>query len=331
MDLRLPPALRAALEGARADASAREIAARAARLSALYRGNEPSSRAIRDPDDAAAYAIARMPATYAAAMTVLGTLAHEHPDFAPASALDLGAGPGAAAWAACETWPALAAATLIDHNDAFLVLAKTLAEGADALALREARIERGDLTKPLAIERHDLVVAGYALTELADVETAAVRWLSVAAQALVVLEPGRPRDYLRLMKARRALIAAGGRILAPCPHGDACPLTGEDWCHFSARLPRLREHMRAKGASVPFEDEKFSYLVVAPPGSALAPLGAPRILSPPHIGKPGAVLKLCTAGGLELRNVPGRDKAAFKRAKKAEWGEAFTDGPPPSR
>ena len=324
MDLRLPPALRAALDTARAATPLHAIAERAAAMSDLYRRNEPSSRAIRSAEDAIAYAITRMPATYAAAMDVLGRLAQGHPDFAPTSALDLGAGPGAGAWAASETWPALASATLIDHNEAFLALAKSLAQRADAPAIRTARIERGDLAKPLTAERHDLVVASYALTEITDVEAAAVRWLALASQALVIIEPGRPRDYARLMKARRALIAAGGRILAPCPHGNACPLTPEDWCHFSARLPRLREHMRAKGASVPFEDEKFSYLVVAPPGSALVPLGASRVLAPPRVGKPGAVLKLCAPGGLEPRNVPSRDKAAFKRAKKAQWGDVFS-------
>ena len=326
MDLRLPPALRAALDAARALTPSRAIAERSAAMSDLYRRNEPSSRAIRSAEDAVAYAITRMPATYAAAMDVLGRLAQAHPDFAPTSALDLGAGPGAGAWAASETWPALASATLLDHNEAFLALAKSLAQRADAPAIRTARIEREDLAKPLlakplAAQRHDLVVASYALTEIADVEAAAVRWLALASHALVIIEPGRPRDYGRLMKARRALIAAGGRILAPCPHANACPLTPEDWCHFSARLPRLREHMRAKGASLPFEDEKFSYLVVAPPGSALAPIGASRVLAPPHVGKPGAVLKLCTTVGVELRNVPSRDKAAFKRAKKAEWGD----------
>ena len=322
MDLRLPPALRAALESERADAPSREIGARAARLSELYRSNEPSSRAIRNAQDAAAYAIARMPATYAAAMAALGTLAHEQPDFAPASVLDLGAGPGAAAWAACETWPTLAAATLIDHNDAFLSLARRLAQMADAPALRDARIERGDLAKRLTAAPHDLVVASYALTEIADIEAAAAHWLALAAQALVVIEPGRPRDYRRLMKVRQAL-ATRARILAPCAQAGSCPLTGDDWCHFSARLPRLREHMRAKGANVPFEDEKFSYLIVAPPGSPLHARAAPRVLAPPHVGKAGAILKLCTADGLELRTVASRDKPAFKRAKKADWGDAL--------
>ena len=323
MDPRLPPALRAALAGIGADAPAREIGVRAARFSELYRGNEPSSRAIRSAQDALAYAVARMPATYAAAMAVLGRLAEEHPDFAPASVLDLGAGPGNAAWAACETWPTLALATLIDHNDDFLALARRLAQAGEASALREARIARGDLADTLPLERHDLVIASYALTEIADVEAAAARWLALASQALVLLEPGRPRDHLRLMKARRALIAAGGRVLAPCPHGDACPLKGHDWCHFSARLPRLRAHMQAKGASVPFEDEKFSYLIVVPSGSRLHPIAAARVLGPPHVGKAGATLKLCTAGGLEVRNVPSRDKEGFKRAKKADWGDVF--------
>ena len=60
-------------------------------------------------------------------------------------------------------------------------------------------------------------------------------------------------------------------------------MMGDDWCHFSVRLPRSREHMHAKRAKVPFEDERFAYLAVSRMGAVT---GLSRILgncSPPEL------------------------------------------------
>ena len=121
----------------------------------------------------------------------------------------------------------------------------------------------------------------------------------------------------------QALIEAGASILAPCPHQAPCPLAAPDWCHFSQRLARSRDHRLAKGAEVPFEDEKFSYLVVARPAvQALTP--TPRVLAPPHMAKPGIDLKLCTLDGrAEATFVPRRDKPAYAIARRLDWGDAL--------
>lgn len=144
-----------------------------------------------------------------------------------------------------------------------------------------------------------------------------VERLWAATQGLLVLvEPGTPAGYQRLLAVRDQLIAAGGVILAPCPHQQPCPLAAPDWCHFSQRLARSRDHRLAKGAETPFEDEKFSYLVVARPGVA-AGVPTPRVLAPPRAGKPGIELKLCTpAGALENRFAARRDKAAYAVARR---------------
>ena len=139
---------------------------------------------------------------------------------------------------------------------------------------------------------------------------------------LALVEPGTPAGYGRILSARDALIAAGATILAPCPHHDACPLAAPDWCHFSVRLARSRDHRLAKGAAVPFEDEKFAYLVAARPQVA-AQTRTPRVLAPPHATKPAIELKLCTAAGLELRAVPRRDKPAYAKARRLGWGDAL--------
>src|SRR6201996_523822 len=113
----LPAELKAALDARLQGLSRNDAAERAARISQSYRrgGN---SLTIRNEADALAYALARMPATYAAVTASLNALADIRPDFAPQSLLDVGAGPGTATWAAAETWPPLQNFTLLDANPA---------------------------------------------------------------------------------------------------------------------------------------------------------------------------------------------------------------------
>src|SRR4051812_20463350 len=102
MSLPIPQAqrLNALLEGV----SRKDLASRALRQSQAYRTGG-TSVTIAHAMDALAYALARAPATYAAARAVLGRVKEAAPGFAPASHLDVGAGPGTASWAAAELWP----------------------------------------------------------------------------------------------------------------------------------------------------------------------------------------------------------------------------------
>ncbi len=318
----LPAPLRAALDRALEGVPRKGLAERAARTSEAYRAGKPSSGVIREADDALAYALTRLPATYAACATVLAEAARMAPGFAPKTLLDAGAGTGAASWAAVQVWPRLASLTWLDASAPFLALAAQLAAEGPA-ALRGALAQRGDLTSAGPWPRADLVVASYALAEIApdrQISTISELW-NAAESALALIEPGTPAGYGRILAARTALIAQGSTILAPCPHHDACPLVGEDWCHFSVRLPRSRDHRLAKGAEVPFEDERFSYLIAARPGVGAEPW-RPRVLAPPRTAKPGIALKLCGLDGrVEQRVVGKRDKAGYAVARRLGWGD----------
>jgi ribosomal protein RSM22 (predicted rRNA methylase) len=320
----LPGPLRAALDRALEGVPRKGLAERAARTSEAYRAGRPSSGVIREAEDALAYALTRLPATYAACVTVLAEAARMAPGFAPKSLLDAGAGTGAASWAASAVWPGLATLTWLDASPPFLALAQQLAaEGSPALQNAESR--RADLTSAGPWPKADVVVANYALAEIApDRQASTIAELWAASEGILVLvEPGTPAGYGRILAARTALIAAGAAILAPCPHHAACPLVGVDWCHFSVRLPRSRDHRQAKGAEVPFEDERFSYLVAARPGVVTAPR-RPRVLAPARTAKPGIALKLCGLGGeVEHRLVPKRDKPAYAVARRLGWGDAL--------
>jgi ribosomal protein RSM22 (predicted rRNA methylase) len=315
----LPAKLKAALDARLQGLSRNAAAERAALISKTYRDGGGSS-AIRTDTDALAYVLARMPATYAAVAASLNALRETTPRFAPASLLDIGAGPGTATWAAAEAFPSLGSFTLIDANSALRALALDFVHGNPRLAgeqysLREARAGLADT------EAADLVVASYMIGEMDVAERSALTDLMWAKtrDTLLIVEPGTPAGYARIMVLREQLIAAGAYVAAPCPHEGKCPLAAPDWCHFTQRLPRSRAHKQVKGAELPFEDEKFAYVALtrAPVAQRLA-----RVLAQPIVGKVEVAAKLCTPGGLVLAKVPHRAKAEYARARRWRWGDA---------
>src|SRR3954471_5134397 len=121
----LPAELKAALDAKLRGFSRSDAAERSASISKNYRDGGGSGT-MRSETDALAYALARMPATYAAVTASLNALCEIRPDFAPKTLLDIGAGPGTATWAAAESFPSLADFTSIDANTALWELALDL-------------------------------------------------------------------------------------------------------------------------------------------------------------------------------------------------------------
>ncbi len=242
----LPAELRAALEAKLEGLSRNDVAARAAIISKTYRDGGGSGT-IKSAIDALAYALARMPATYAAVAACLNALIEAWPDFAPQSLLDVGAGPGTASWAAREALPSLTAFTLLDVNSALRALALDLSR--DSTRLGDLRYEPGQASTALAkAETADLVIASYLIGELGEAERkslAQAMWAKTRDMLLLV-EPGTPAGYARVLAARGQLIAAGATVAAPCPHDTKCPLSPPDWCHFSQRLPARAPTSRSR-------------------------------------------------------------------------------------
>jgi ribosomal protein RSM22 (predicted rRNA methylase) len=336
--MQFPPELTIALQALLEGVPRKELAVAAKDMSDRYRKGE-TSRPITTMLQATSYAVARMPATFAACGAVFARLVEAMPSFAPQSLLDVGAGTGAASWAAVTQWPGMASVTMLDRNPALAALARRL---VDAGPLMGAKILAGDLglraARPATAQRGarqsseprepgtektkaDLVVASYVLAELPEDQAASVAFnlWACAELALVVVEPGTPGGFARVRAARAALIEAGAHVAAPCTHDRECPLGGDDWCHFSQRLPRSRDHMLLKDATVPFEDERYCYVVVTRKPVAK---GA-RILAPPLQTKPGLTFKLCDETGLQARFVASRDRDEYRRVKKRSWGDLF--------
>jgi len=312
----LPAALRVALEQMAQGLSRNDAATPAATISRTYRDGGNSST-IKTDSDALAYALARMPATYAAVAASLNALGEARPDFAPHNLLDAGAGPGTATWAATQAYASLATLNLLDANTALRALAMQIATASE----RIIAYEHGDVRSQLAaMPDADLVIASYVIGEL-DAATrtslAATLWRKTR-DVLLIVEPGTPAGYARIMEVRGQLIAQGAHVIAPCPHDRACPLVQPDWCHFVQRLARSRAHKQLKGAELPFEDEKFIYVALS---RTQPTTRAARVLAQPDISKVAIRAKLCTGDGVALATAPRRDKAAYARFRKLDWGD----------
>ncbi|MFJ9705686.1 small ribosomal subunit Rsm22 family protein [Streptomyces sp. NPDC101234] len=315
--------LRAALSALLDGLPPRQAAGAVDRLIANYRGATPTDAPIlRDRADVVAYAAYRMPATFEAVRAALAAFADAVPEgWAPGSHVDVGGGTGAATWAVTDTWGGVRPVTVLDWAEPALALGREIA--AANPALREAVWRRSRIGAALTIESTDLVTVSYVLNELDEADRATlVDTAAAAARAVVIVEAGTPAGYARIIEARDRLIAAGLHVAAPCPHSAACPITpGTDWCHFSARVSRSSLHRQVKGGSLPYEDEKFSY--VAATRFPVAPAPA-RVVRRPQIRKGQVLLDLCEAGEqLRRTTVTKRHGDLYKAARDADWGDAW--------
>ena len=313
--------LRSALAEAVRSVPARDLTTATAGLVARYRSVEPAIAPIlAGATQVAAYAAYRMPATHAALRSVLCDLAAV--GLSPRSLLDLGGGTGSAAWAAAECFDRLESIVVLDQAEEALRLGRALAADVTDPVLAATRFERADIGA-LPERVSDLVTISYVLSELGAAQQ---RALVVDAMrfgtSVVVVEPGTPDGYQRILAVRQQLLEAGWRLVGPCPHEANCPLQQGDWCHFATRLERSAEHRRLKGGELSYEDEKFSWVAATSPGTPVLPARSGRILRHPLKRKGMVEFQVCRPDGTAGREVVSkRAGPRYRAARDADWGD----------
>jgi ribosomal protein RSM22 (predicted rRNA methylase) len=322
--MRLPDRLRDAIENETLGTGIADLSRASSEITERYKDGRFSQAPLHSAVLRHAYLHVRMPATFAANLRAFCGIHAVAPDLGLRSMLDLGAGPGTAMWAAAHGFPDLERFTLVERDGELSEIGRRLAFEADNSSIRTASWVRQDMSSDLSLERHDLVVISYALGELTEnASTALLRraWM-LAGKLLVVIEPGTPRNFQRVLEARTLLLQLGAHIVAPCPHPNPCPLAATgDWCHFSQRLERTSAHRKLKGGALGYEDEKFSYVA-----AAKTPVQLPdaRIVRHPGIHSGHVRLTLCTPEGLQHPTVGKSSKEEYRAARGAEWGDAWT-------
>ncbi len=278
---------------------------------------------VKNEEEAVSYAVSRMPGTFGAVKSAL-TAFREVCDFEPRSLADIGSGTGAAVWAAASEYE-FERITCFERESSMIEIGRfMLSYGNDAM--QKASWLQRDIT---AAENDgegqisaDLVTASYIMNELRPAEREGflnALW-NISDKAIVIIEPGTKEGYKNILLARESFLKKGAFIVAPCTHSEKCPLAADDWCHFTCRMQRSKIQKFVKGGDAPYEDEKFSYLAVIKDSASTLPGGA-RIIRHPMTNKGYVGLKTCSAKGIEEKRITAKDKAAYKAAKKAEWGD----------
>lgn len=261
---------------------------------------------LSDPLHYLAYAVVRLPATFAAITRVAQELPLESYD----SVLDMGSGPA-------TSFHAFGAKQhiCVEKDKAFIKLGKTLHP--------ESSIEwiQKDFSQIETLPETDLALFSYSLNECSEEIWKAIlkKACQKAKSALVIIEPGTKQGYERILNYRDFLIDEGTfSLYAPCPHSAKCPMKAPDWCHFYARLQRSQMHRKIKGGSLGYEDEKFSYLIFSHQES----IAEKRILRHPQIAKKRISFELCTPSGI-THEICTKSEPEYQERKKKKWGEKY--------
>lgn len=269
-------------------------------LSERYRkGDRPYLRSVEDRH---AYLVTRAPATEAALRRVLEEIQGEKIE----TYLDIGAGPGVSWDVMCEAFPSIREATFVEKDHEFIKIGKERHKGKPITwkyALDEAK--------------RDLVLFSYSWGEIEDLSLLNEAW-AACDKFLVIVEPGTPRGYKAMLKAREELIGKGAYVSGPCPHSKQCPWQNtKEWCHFGVRLERSQEHRHAKEGTLGYEDEKFSYIVLSK--QKVKPFYA-RMVKDLLRHKGHTLLTLCTDNGIETKTVT-KSNNKYKNINKLKWGD----------
>jgi len=291
-------------------------------LSARYRNPKGAQGPlIKTEEERLAYLCTRFPATFAANKAVFSEMKERGVLDEVFSVVDLGAGSGAAFWACQDSLSAETHYTLIERDLDVIHLGKKLLQKISSPLCSEwICADYGS-----SLGSYDLALFSYSLGEaLSEKRKEVLKLVAEKTKKLImIVEPGTPAGYEKILSMRSVLLELGWHMVAPCPHNKPCPLLGKDWCHFSQRLPRTPLHRLVKEASLGFEDEKFSYIVLSKKPYTMAGY---RVIKTPYQRSGYIELELCsTSEGILHRKTSKKEKEFFNKAKKLDWGSFYSE------
>ena len=290
----IPQELKEAIEEVVTGVKHTNLIEQSQKISEKYRENEgKGKRLVTQQEEAIAYAISRMPATYCSVYSVLTQVLKNH-NKEINTVFDIGAGTGAATWAISK-FLELDKITCLEREKAMRDTGKKLMDRH----LENAEWKECDIVGDKLEEKADMVITSYMINELSssDREKTILKMWEATNDLLIIIEPGTPDGFKHILQAREMLLAQNANIIAPCTHNRACPINPEeDWCSFYVRVARSGIHRQAKKGELGYEDEKFSYIAFSK--NTCCSNGA-RILRHPQINSGFVKVKLCDENGIQ--------------------------------
>lgn len=326
--MELPIELKEKIEEEISKVGLKDLQKSAQNISSRYRDEEKTkttTRLIQNKEDALSYAVSRMPATYGAINSALEhtleILKINNIDYKKElkTLLDIGAGTGTASWCASE-YLDLENITCIENEINMLSLGKQLMQANNKI-YDIAKWKRQNVLTENIEEKADVLITAYMLNELnkENLNSVLEKIWNATNKLLLIVEPGTPESYNRLMKIRKYFIDKNAEIVAPCPHTKECKIQNDDWCSFSCRVARTKIHKLLKDGDVPYEDEKFCYIALY---KGKIQNKESRILRHPKIESGLIRLKVCNKDtSINEVTITKRDKELFKKAKKSKAGD----------
>lgn len=287
-------------------------------ISVNYRTNEgKGKRLLKSEEEAIAYAISRMPATYGA---VYNSLKNSLEIYNPSikTVADIGAGTGTATIAVNELLK-VDKIECFEREDSMQKVGKNIFANYNDL-LDKTNWRKLDICSDEITEKYDLVVTSYMLNEISDEQKGTIieKLWKISNKMLLIVEPGTVEGYKNIINAKQKLIDMGAKIIAPCKN-DECKLPKDDWCNFSCRVQRTKIHKELKEGNVPYEDEKYMYLAVSK--EEFDKTDKKRILRHPMIYSGFIKLKVCDEDNIREITISKKDKEKFKIARKSKAGD----------
>lgn len=284
-------------------------------LTRKYKTNQAINRSVfESKNDSAVYAISRMPATFSVIYSLLDCLTEQKKIENISSVIDIGSGTGAGFFA-CREFFGDIKISLFERD-------KNMIEVFNELETGES-VTKFDILTDMIGEKADLVMSSYVFSELNDAgrKTALEKMLDCSNRFVLIVDTGTPRTYENFMRVKQMVHEMGYAVTAPC-ESEKCGLKN-DYCQFYTRVERSGLLKLSKNGELPYEDEKYFYLLIDKQAKLSENFKERRVIRRPILKTNFVELKLCTKDGVKLENITKKDKETYQKARKIKVNETI--------
>ncbi len=280
-------------------------------LTEKYKATKESGKSLIDSKaDGLVYAISRMPSTYAVVYTLVSSLVEQGLIEDVKTIFDVGCGTGAGYFAIKDIFSD-AEFDLFEREVNMIDVFKKLSD--------DKTVNRFDLVKDEFNKKADLVMTSYVLSEMNEESRikSVQKMMETSEKYVLLIDTGTPRTYENFLKIKKLVNESKDwNIVAPCM-SEKCGLKN-DYCQFYARVERSALLKMSKDGSLPYEDEKYFYLLLSK--KDIKPNTA-RVIRRPVIKTNVTELKVCDKNGVADIKVTKKHKQLYKKSKKVKINE----------